>query len=85
ASDNGRVEVVKLLLDKEADANAADRVGLTPLHWASKIGHVEVAKLLLGVGKVKADSKDIRGKTPLSYASERGHEAIVKLLLKHVN
>ena len=85
ASANGHVEVVKLLLDKEANVNAADEGGWTPLHGASQNGHVWVVKLLLGVGKVKAGSKDIGGRTPLSYATEHGHEAIIKLLLKHVN
>ena len=44
---NGHVEIVKLLLDKEADVNVADKEEWTPLHVASENGHVEVVKLLL--------------------------------------
>jgi hypothetical protein len=38
--------IVKLLLEKGADVNAADQFGQTPLYWASGSGHVDVVKLL---------------------------------------
>ncbi|KAH7187574.1 ankyrin repeat-containing domain protein, partial [Fusarium oxysporum] len=42
----GHVEIAKLLLEKGADARAADNDGWTPLHRPSLDGHAEVAKLL---------------------------------------
>ena len=64
ASGNGHVEVVKLLLEKEADINAADETGWTPLHGASANGHVEVVKLLLEK-EADMDAADKEGWTPL--------------------
>ncbi|PMD56795.1 ankyrin, partial [Hyaloscypha bicolor E] len=47
ASGNGHIDVVKLLLEKGADVNAAEQDGQTPLRWASESGHVNIVKLLL--------------------------------------
>jgi ankyrin repeat protein len=46
ASNNGHLEVVKILLEKGADFTVATNHGWTPLHTASQKGHVEVVKLL---------------------------------------
>ncbi|KAH8598510.1 ankyrin repeat-containing domain protein, partial [Bisporella sp. PMI_857] len=50
ASGNGRVDVVKLLLDNGADAAIPNKDGWTPLNSASKNGHIDVVKLLLDNG-----------------------------------
>ncbi|KAF8857589.1 ankyrin, partial [Acephala macrosclerotiorum] len=50
AAQNGNEAVIKLLLDKGFDVNAASLSGSTPLHQASENGHVEVVKLLLEKG-----------------------------------
>lgn len=81
ASDNGHVDVVKLLLEKGADLTVANNSGWTPLHAASLNGHIEVIKLLLDTSKVEASSKDNAGRTPLLYAAKNGNEAAIKLLL----
>ena len=48
ASRNGHVDVVKLLLNANANIEAADNIyGRTPLSWASRNGHVDVGNLLL--------------------------------------
>lgn len=43
---NGNVEVVKMLLENGADAAATDEGGWTPLHLASRNGHLEITMLL---------------------------------------
>jgi len=46
ASQEGHREIVKLLLEKGADANAKDKDGKTPLDRALSEGHTEIVKLL---------------------------------------
>ena len=46
----GRVDVVKLLLDKGVSPNAADYDRMTALHWAGASGSVELVDILLDRG-----------------------------------
>ena len=53
AAEQGDGEVVRILLRAEADVGAGTRIGhYTPLHLASRGGHVAVAKSLLEAGAV---------------------------------
>ncbi|KAH6894599.1 hypothetical protein B0T10DRAFT_536696 [Thelonectria olida] len=74
--------MVKLLLKMEADSNAKDKYGWTPLSHAAQNGHVAIVKLLLKEG---AD-QDIRYRESryfsISRAAKKGHKAIVKLLVE---
>lgn len=56
ASDNGHLEVVRLLCEEGADKEKAVQDGTTPLLVASKNGHLEVVHLLCeqGADKEKA-------------------------------
>ena len=82
ATVNGQTEVVKLLLDNNADVNAScSDDGVTPLHIAGCNGHTEVLKLLLeNNADVNARRTD-NGATPLHIAAFEGHAEVVKLLL----
>ncbi|WZH42135.1 uncharacterized protein QYS62_003125 [Fusarium acuminatum] len=60
---SGNVEVVRMLLEKEVDATAADKDGTTPLHLALQRDHSEIAKMLLEKG-VDATAADNLGWTP---------------------
>ncbi len=46
AAQNGRHDVVRLLLDKGAQVDTAMRGGFTPLHIAAKNGHLKIVKML---------------------------------------
>jgi ankyrin repeat protein len=59
-------DVVKLLLDSGADANAKTDLGLTPLHFATE--HKELAVLLLKRG-ADVNTKENSGVTPLHCAA----------------
>ena len=47
ASANGHVDVLRLLLDAEADINLFDNDGFTALTGASAQGEIEVLRLLV--------------------------------------
>ncbi|KAF3318690.1 hypothetical protein TWF173_006705 [Orbilia oligospora] len=87
AAENGHIDVVKFLLDREeVDSDSvAFSTGQTPLSYAANNGHQRVVELLLATGRVNPDSRatysHLAGRTPLSFASEKGYEAVVKCLL----
>jgi len=83
ASFFGIVEVVATLIEiKYYDINEGDFMGCTPLTWASRNGHEEVVKMLVGRDEVNPDVADEGGRTPLSYAAEGGYGEVVRLLLE---
>jgi ankyrin repeat protein len=45
-----RLELVKLLVEKGQDVNAADNYGITPLMVAANLGDLEVVKYLVSKG-----------------------------------
>ena len=49
----GRTHTAALLLDREADVNARDNNGASPLHLAARSGHTETADLLRERGGVE--------------------------------
>ncbi|EMR87686.1 putative ankyrin repeat protein [Botrytis cinerea BcDW1] len=82
ASYFGLDEIVKLLLERDADIESKDsEYGQTPLSWAAKNGYDAVVKLLLEKG-ADIDSKDSYARTPLLWAADNGRDAVVKLLLE---
>eukprot|EP00873_Tetraselmis_striata_P023811 jgi/Tetstr1/444075/TSEL_003315.t1 len=68
--------------------NTTGEMGVTALHFAALLGHVEVVELLLrGVeGGPAADISctDMLGKTALHFAALLGHVEVVELLLRGV-
>jgi len=66
ASFFGIVDIVAALTKMGCcDTNGQDLLGHTPLVWASKKGHEEVVKMLLGREEVNPDKPDNGGRTPL--------------------
>eukprot|EP00011_Vannellida_sp_DIVA3-517-6-12_P000083 CAMPEP_0114624238 /NCGR_PEP_ID=MMETSP0168-20121206/10666_1 /TAXON_ID=95228 ORGANISM="Vannella sp., Strain DIVA3 517/6/12" /NCGR_SAMPLE_ID=MMETSP0168 /ASSEMBLY_ACC=CAM_ASM_000044 /LENGTH=687 /DNA_ID=CAMNT_0001835511 /DNA_START=177 /DNA_END=2236 /DNA_ORIENTATION=+ len=67
ASENGKDEIVTLLVEKyKLDVNAVDSNGWTPLHSACKGGHTKIIKLLLGHGAFPRPLTN-EGSSPLHY------------------
>ena len=64
ASQNGHLEIVKLLIASGGLVNDANRDGETPLHLATSTGNLEVIKVLIA-SSADLDCKDETGKTPL--------------------
>jgi ankyrin repeat protein len=82
AADEGRLDVVKLLLAAGARVDGTDRkFKRTPLVWAASRGHGEVVAFLLSKGADKDARDEKAGMSALIAASFRGHGDTVKLLL----
>ncbi|KGQ02961.1 Ankyrin-3 [Beauveria bassiana D1-5] len=81
AAHFGIEKAVETLIQHEADADARDDAGRTPLSWAAASGHETVVKLLMMIDYVEVNLQDNNGRTPLSWAAEFGQEAVVKMLL----
>ncbi|QYT04338.1 ANK_REP_REGION domain-containing protein [Trichoderma simmonsii] len=84
---HGNQVIVRLLLDRGAQVETADKDGRTPLMYAAGChgnqanGNEVIARLLLDQG-AQVETADKDGRTPLMYAAGcRGNEAVVRLLL----
>lgn len=70
----GHVEVVKLLLHHRAQVNAQTSDGMTPLYWAAKYNHQQIAIILFQNGADKTIR--VRGLAPTQM-----HESLVGSLM----
>ena len=81
ASNQGHLDVVRLLLEAGSDKNLADDHGATALIVASNQGHIDVVRLLLEAGADKNLANN-GGRTALTLASASAHDDIAQLLLE---
>ena len=83
AAMKGQLDKLEQLLSRgsglHGDGTQADSSGYTPLHYASRSGHAECARLLLRFGAV-TDAATNGGATALHRAAFGGHTQIVGLL-----
>ncbi|SPJ88067.1 uncharacterized protein FTOL_12536 [Fusarium torulosum] len=80
AALKGNVESLKLLLEHNADVNAADERGGTPLHLAARNSNPDCVSLLLQHG-ANVNAKAIDRSTPLHDAAKEVDEESIRLLL----
>lgn len=86
AASVGDVARVQLLIKKHPDSMHSDGTldgtsGYTPLHYASRAGHVDVVRALLEAGAAVNAATTAGRATPLHRAAYVGHVEVVKLLL----
>jgi ankyrin repeat protein len=81
ASEAGHAEVVRLLLDKNADIMVAQKHACTPLFLAAINGCADVVKSFLGHYKAEAASQGSHGRKALFCAARFGRHEVVQLLL----
>lgn len=86
ASQNGHSDIVKMLLDYNADAEA-ESYGATPLTWAARNNRLDVVKLLCEQGKADPNVGNLTSQTdqpPLWHAvcASKGSIDMVKYLLE---
>jgi ankyrin repeat protein len=93
-TDADRTELIRLLIDRNADVNATTRPGVlsvnfwrdartrgeTPLHRAAAYGSFGIIRMLLNAG-ADLTARDVNGDSPLSWASwHRRPREIIDLL-----
>jgi hypothetical protein len=79
---NEQKETISLLLEKDADVNAKDSYGDTPLHKACYYEHKAIISLLLENG-ANVNAKSDNGETLLHWAIRHGLKAVISLLLEN--
>ena len=67
----GNPQLVKMLLEKNADFTVADSNGATALHYVAQSNFSETVKVFLSFDKVK-DIPDNEGRTALMWAAGKG-------------
>ncbi len=78
AALRGQLELVKKLVERDADIN---KTGWTPLHYAATGGHVPVIEYLLD-NSAYIDAESPNGTTPLMMAAMYGSPEAVKHLIQ---
>ncbi|KAH9498484.1 hypothetical protein Btru_007628 [Bulinus truncatus] len=81
ASEQGHLDIVKILLKNQARVDIFDEHGKTALHLAAENGHEQVADMLL-YHKAFVNAKSKHGLTPLHLAASNGNVTLVKLLIE---
>jgi ankyrin repeat protein len=82
AASNKHVEVVKLLLEHEADPNAKDKQGRTPLKWAEQKGFDKIAQILRPLTNEATGTAKPEAGLSLADAIERWPASMVAQLLE---
>jgi ankyrin repeat domain-containing protein 50 len=81
AAEEGRDDMVRLLLTKEADLTVKNRYGDTALHLAAYKGHIETAKIVIESG-LDVNIINTNGQTALHRAAFQRQEKTALLLLE---
>jgi ankyrin repeat protein len=80
AAARGDLAGVRALLGRQADVNAPDADGMTPLHWAVWADDLAIAEALLAAG-ANIGATNLFGIAPVYIAADHGNSAIVRRLL----
>ncbi len=84
AAGSGRAEIVRELLDRGADPDAANALGVTPLMRAAWVGQLDAARLLLdadGDADSRIHARDVVGSDALMRAAMTGRASVVTYLV----
>lgn len=77
AAINNRKDIIRYFLDIGAEVDASGgELSATPLHWATRQGHLDAAVLLINAG-ADAKLRDAEGCSCVHIAAQFGHTALV--------
>lgn len=79
AAAGNYTDIVRLLIDNEANVNVKQQAGVTPLHSAAQNGNLEMLILLLEKG-ADVGARMEGGKQPADLAREKGFTDIAEIL-----
>ena len=79
AAEDGRLDLVRNLLQAGANPNAKSDGDVTVLMWAAARGHVEVVKALLESG-AEPNARTRKGRTAIDVATQEGHDHVASVL-----
>ncbi|XP_022902031.1 palmitoyltransferase Hip14 [Onthophagus taurus] len=77
AAINNRKEIMRYFIDKGAEVDAVGgELSATPLHWATRQGHLDAAVILMNAG-ADPTLRDAEGASCIHLAAQFGHTALV--------
>lgn len=79
AAEDGRLDLVRNLLQAGVSPNAKSDGDFTALMWAAARGHVEVVTALLESG-ADLSARTRKGRTAIDIATQEGHDQVAALL-----
>jgi hypothetical protein len=83
AALQGHLEMVRcLIVELHADANQANRDGVTPLYLAVQGGHLAIVKFLVKEFNADINQATLNGQTPLMAAALSKRTDVIKYLIK---
>ena len=82
AARKGNLDIVKALIQKEADPNIAGMYAITPLIASIKFGHSHIALFLADLPNINLNHIDKDGNTALQISCKNGQENVVLHLLE---
>jgi ankyrin repeat protein len=85
ASETGKIEIMKAIIEKCIAINALNANGRNALHYAAEEGRLDIVKLLVENGAdVNIDGKDwTKSTSAIELAANGGHLAIFQFLLEN--
>ena len=83
ASSAGHENIVKILLQKDADPNKTTSTGQTALHYAASRNRFKIAEMLISCNCDINVADNTTSATPLHRAASKGNLKIVRLLLEN--
>lgn len=84
AAINNRKEIMVFLIEKGAEVDAVGgELNATPLHWATRQGHLDAAVILMNAG-ADPTLRDAEGCSCIHLAAQFGHTALVSIFIKHI-